>query len=139
MFSPLIHLPIITYDFHLTAEPGETRVSFVSYMHKNEYDDAELQCEPMGKSLFTWELGGGLGHMMQILPMARELALRGHQVICALEPPVERPYRIIADLERMLSEPGFGDAARHFADRYADFDPIGENEQMIARLESLVR
>ena len=38
----------------------------------------------MGKFLFTWELGGGLGHMMQILPMARELVLRRHQVVCAL-------------------------------------------------------
>ncbi len=34
--------------------------------------------------LFTWELGGGLGHMMQILPLARELRHRGHRIFVAV-------------------------------------------------------
>lgn len=34
--------------------------------------------------LFCWELGGGLGHMMQMLPLARMLAARGHNVLVAL-------------------------------------------------------
>jgi hypothetical protein len=38
----------------------------------------------MATFLFTWELGSGLGHMMQMLPMVRELGLRGHRVCCAL-------------------------------------------------------
>ncbi|HEX5241929.1 MAG TPA: nucleotide disphospho-sugar-binding domain-containing protein, partial [Tepidisphaeraceae bacterium] len=36
----------------------------------------------------------------------------------ALQPPVEQTNHITADLERLLSEPAFGDAARRFADRY---------------------
>ena len=34
--------------------------------------------------LFCWELGAGLGHMMQILPLARDLAAKGHTVYVAL-------------------------------------------------------
>jgi glycosyltransferase involved in cell wall biosynthesis/UDP:flavonoid glycosyltransferase YjiC (YdhE family) len=35
--------------------------------------------------LFCWEFGGGLGHMMQILPLARGLVERGHKVFVALQ------------------------------------------------------
>jgi len=38
----------------------------------------------MGRVLFTWELGGGLGHLMQILPLARGLARRGHRIFVAV-------------------------------------------------------
>lgn len=34
--------------------------------------------------LFVWELGGGLGHLMQMLPLARDLVRRGHRVAVAL-------------------------------------------------------
>jgi hypothetical protein len=34
--------------------------------------------------LFCWELGGGLGHLMQMLPLAEGLAKRGHRVYMAL-------------------------------------------------------
>jgi UDP:flavonoid glycosyltransferase YjiC (YdhE family) len=34
--------------------------------------------------LFCWELGGGLGHVMQILPLADALVRRGHRVFVAL-------------------------------------------------------
>jgi glycosyltransferase involved in cell wall biosynthesis len=35
--------------------------------------------------LFAWELGGGLGHLMQILPLAEDLARDGHRVWVALK------------------------------------------------------
>src|SRR5947209_8385992 len=38
----------------------------------------------MANFLFTWELGGGIGHVMQMLPLVRELSRRGHRVYCAL-------------------------------------------------------
>lgn len=38
----------------------------------------------MRRIFITWELGGGLGHLMQILPLARALAVRGHQIFAAL-------------------------------------------------------
>jgi UDP:flavonoid glycosyltransferase YjiC (YdhE family) len=37
-----------------------------------------------GTVLFVWEFGGGLGHVMQILPLARALVRRGHRVFVAL-------------------------------------------------------
>src|SRR5207247_8636282 len=38
----------------------------------------------MATVLFAWELGGGLGHMMQMAPLARALVRRGHRVYAAL-------------------------------------------------------
>src|SRR4051794_25778652 len=38
----------------------------------------------MGVVLFTWELGGGLGHVMRVAPLANGLAGRGHRVYAAL-------------------------------------------------------
>jgi glycosyltransferase involved in cell wall biosynthesis len=37
-----------------------------------------------GTVLLLWELGDGLGHLMQLLPVARGLARRGHRVYIAL-------------------------------------------------------
>jgi hypothetical protein len=34
--------------------------------------------------MFCWELGGGLGHLMQMLPLAEDLAGRGYRVFVAL-------------------------------------------------------
>lgn len=34
--------------------------------------------------LFAWELGGGLGHLMQMLPLAQDLARAGHRVFVAM-------------------------------------------------------
>lgn len=34
--------------------------------------------------LMTWELGGGLGHLMRLQPLAHGLAQRGHRVVLAL-------------------------------------------------------
>src|SRR4051794_27851991 len=38
----------------------------------------------MATILFAWELGGGLGHMLQLQPLAEGLASRGHRVFVAL-------------------------------------------------------
>jgi hypothetical protein len=38
----------------------------------------------MATALLTWELGGGLGHLMTLLPVARALRERGHRVTAAL-------------------------------------------------------
>jgi glycosyltransferase involved in cell wall biosynthesis/UDP:flavonoid glycosyltransferase YjiC (YdhE family) len=37
-----------------------------------------------GTVLFCWELGAGLGHLMQMLPLARGLVEQGHRVFMAL-------------------------------------------------------
>ncbi|MCY2952197.1 MAG: hypothetical protein NTU53_09505 [Planctomycetota bacterium] len=39
----------------------------------------------MANILLAWELGGGLGHIMQLLPLAEGLAKRGHRVFAALK------------------------------------------------------
>jgi UDP:flavonoid glycosyltransferase YjiC (YdhE family) len=38
----------------------------------------------MATVLLTWELGGGLGHLMNLRPVAAELLRRGHRVFAAL-------------------------------------------------------
>jgi hypothetical protein len=38
----------------------------------------------VGTVLIVWELGGGLGHLVQLSPLARGLAARGHTVYAAL-------------------------------------------------------
>ena len=38
----------------------------------------------MGTALIAWELGGGRGHLMQLGPIARGLAAKGHTVFAAL-------------------------------------------------------
>ena len=43
----------------------------------------------MATVLFAWELGGGLGHMMQMAPLARALVRRGHRVYTALREVAE--------------------------------------------------
>jgi hypothetical protein len=37
--------------------------------------------------LFTWEFGGGLGHLVNILPLAKGLRERGHHVVAAVRDP----------------------------------------------------
>jgi hypothetical protein len=41
----------------------------------------------MASFLVCWELGGGLGHVGRLAPVARRLALRGHTVAVALREP----------------------------------------------------
>jgi UDP:flavonoid glycosyltransferase YjiC (YdhE family) len=38
----------------------------------------------MSRILFTWELGANLGHLGRYLPIARQLGLRGHEVLFAI-------------------------------------------------------
>ncbi len=40
----------------------------------------------MSTILFAWELGGGLGHLVQLRPPAEALAARGHRVLAAVRP-----------------------------------------------------
>ena len=90
-----------------------------------------------GTVLFCWELGGGLGHLMQMLPLARGLAERGHRVFVALRdlhkatgvfggagvsflsaPHSDSPtahHRRPASLAQMLANLGFGDSFELFA------------------------
>jgi UDP:flavonoid glycosyltransferase YjiC (YdhE family) len=49
--------------------------------------------------LFTWEIGQGFGHVMPLLPIARELQSQGHCVIFAL--------RDVRGAGAMLSDDGF--------------------------------
>lgn len=39
----------------------------------------------MGRVVFAWEFGGGLGHIENILPVAKTLRERGHDVVCIMK------------------------------------------------------
>ena len=52
----------------------------------------------MANVLLTWELGGGLGHCVNLLPLATGLLQRGHHVYVALR-DLSRAESIFADLD----------------------------------------
>ena len=39
----------------------------------------------MGHIVFAWEFGGGLGHIQNILPLARKMQERGHDITCVMK------------------------------------------------------
>jgi hypothetical protein len=43
------------------------------------------EATPMSIILLTWELGGGLGHLVNLLPLARGLSQRGNRVFAAIK------------------------------------------------------
>jgi UDP:flavonoid glycosyltransferase YjiC (YdhE family) len=49
----------------------------------------------MATILLTWELGGGMGHLANLAPLARGLAERGHRVTAALS-DLSRAHRAFA-------------------------------------------
>jgi UDP:flavonoid glycosyltransferase YjiC (YdhE family) len=52
----------------------------------------------MGRIVFAWELGGGLGHILYDLPLAKKLQERGHEVVCIM--------KNIIDAEKILGKHG---------------------------------
>ena len=59
----------------------------------------------MATILLTWELGGGLGHMMGLRPVADELSRRGHQVVAILR-DLSAAHQVFADTNvRILQAP----------------------------------
>ena len=52
----------------------------------------------MGSIVFVWEFGGGLGHILYDLPLAKSLKERGHEVICIM--------KHVIDAERILGQHG---------------------------------
>ena len=43
----------------------------------------------LGTVLIAWELGGGMGHVARLMPVARELAAQRHRPILVLKNLVE--------------------------------------------------
>jgi UDP:flavonoid glycosyltransferase YjiC (YdhE family) len=39
----------------------------------------------MRRIVFAWEFGGGMGHIQRILPLAKKMQERGHEVICVMK------------------------------------------------------
>jgi len=65
--------------------------------------------------LFCWELGGGLGHLYRILPLAAELAGRGCAVGCALPDAGRGTTRNAEEIpETLLTAPDWKQPARRF-------------------------
>src|SRR5450432_2916174 len=84
----------------------------------------------MATVLFTWELGGGLGHLMTMSPLVKALAADGHRVVVATKDvlPAQRlfekdgiellgtprsgvqlPYPKQQTIAHLLANIGFGD------------------------------
>ncbi len=52
----------------------------------------------MGRTLLAWELGGGLGHLINLLPLAKGLSQRGHRLYAAMQ-DVAKAERVFRGLE----------------------------------------
>jgi hypothetical protein len=52
----------------------------------------------MSTILLTWELGGGLGHLANLAPLARRLAERGHRVVVALR-DLSRAWQVFGEID----------------------------------------
>ena len=52
--------------------------------------------------------------------------------------PPNEPMRIAASLRAMLESDQYAEAARHFAERYADFDPEQQLVKIVDRMEALL-
>jgi hypothetical protein len=90
--------------------------------------------------LFAWELGGGLGHMMQMLPLARRLVEGGHRVFVALR-QLERAHAVFGQSGvRFLQAPAWlpGGRSQHirqldtFTQLMANVG-FGDAEELFAR------
>src|SRR5688500_14458773 len=105
----------------------------------------------MSTILLAWELGGALGHVMRLAPLANGLTQRGHRVFAALRNPASAAdllhpaVRVLPAPARMkwsapplksvsfaevMSEAGFGDwqTLRACASEWREiFDSIGPN------------
>ena len=96
-----------------------------------------LPCN-MGRILITWELGGGLGHVAVLRPVAESLMQRGHKVLLAVRDtkvaerafsdtgipftqapfkvgPVAKPFRPQRSFAHLLHNAGFADEDELFA------------------------
>jgi len=58
--------------------------------------DFKYKTQLMGRIVFVWELGRGLGHIQRIMPLADKMQRRGHEVICVM--------KNVADAEKLLGE-----------------------------------
>src|SRR5688500_1585738 len=58
----------------------------------------------MATVLMTWELGGGLGHLMQLRAIGQRLLRRGHRVIAALR-EVSHAKQLVDDGVEVLKAP----------------------------------
>ena len=82
------------------TEDSETliRIRWAPFISKRTRFFADIFHEhDMATILLTWELGGGLGHLANLGPIAGLLTDRGHRVCAALRHPssangILRPY-----------------------------------------------
>ena len=80
------------------------------------------------------------GKPMLLLPHFLEqqiLAMRVREMGAAVDAPVDQPKAVVQGLERLLASDDLRNRALAFADRYRNFDPVRENEQMVAHIERL--
>ncbi len=54
--------------------------------------------------LIAWELGGGLGHLLQLAPVVKGLAQRGHRVVLALK-DLSRARAVFPEGVQLLQAP----------------------------------
>ena len=59
----------------------------------------------MSRYLFAWELGGNLGHLTRLVPVARLLAKQGHEVLFASRELVEAGETLSANALRYVAAP----------------------------------
>jgi hypothetical protein len=61
-----------------------------------------------------------------------------HNTGAVLDAPYKDGTKVVERLQAMLASDQYAEAARRFAARYASFDPAGQNERMVDRMEQLI-
>ncbi len=104
----------------------------------------------MARVLLGWELGGGLGHVANLLPLAHELARLGHEPVFALR-DISEPWPLLsATGYRIFQAPWLRDRpnltggrpfrARSYADilAYNGFDEPGVLQSLVSAWDRLL-
>lgn len=90
----------------------------------------------MANIMIAWELGGGLGHIMRVAALARELSAKGHEVFAVLRHLPDSSFASWPTGTRLLQapkshrrDPGFKDLSTYadilFASGYHDARTLG--------------
>jgi UDP:flavonoid glycosyltransferase YjiC (YdhE family) len=59
----------------------------------------------MGRIVFAWEFGGGMGHIQRLLPLAKILQDRGHDVMCLMQHVIDAGRRLGPHHIKVLQAP----------------------------------
>jgi UDP:flavonoid glycosyltransferase YjiC (YdhE family) len=114
------------------------------------YDRERLDMSAVGRDCDMAVLNGTHGTTASILiagkpvmqlPIYLEQGLLAHAVCrmgAGAQAPVAQPQSVIEQIAKVATSIQYAEAAKQFARKYASFDPIQSNEQVLDRIEEVL-